>query len=81
MDETVKLLVEEKIYWATFLRNHMRHLLETLVECGGYFQQARTHQGIGQLVPAGSSSAAAGRGAVLTHSVLGGLHHDYRRAA
>jgi hypothetical protein len=58
-----------------------RHLLETLVECTRHFDQARTHQGIGQLVPAGCSTAAAGRGAVIARPVLSGLHHDYGRAA
>jgi putative transposase len=58
-----------------------RHLLEILLEYVRYFDQARTHQGIGQLVPAGSSTAAAGSGAVTASPVLNGLHHDYRRAA
>jgi transposase InsO family protein len=40
------------------------HLFETLVEYTGYFDRARTHQGISQLVPVGCSTAAAGRGAV-----------------
>jgi len=35
-----------------------RHLLETLREYARYFDRARTHQGIGQLVPAGFSTAA-----------------------
>jgi putative transposase len=58
-----------------------RHLFETLVEYARYFDQDRTHQGIGQLVPAGCSTAAAGHGAVIATPVLNGLHHDYRRAA
>jgi transposase InsO family protein len=58
-----------------------RHLLETLTEYARYFDRARTHQGIGQLVPAGFSTAAAGRAAIIAQPVLGGLHHDYRRAA
>ena len=58
-----------------------RHLFETLVEYARYFDQARTHQGIGQLVPSGCSTAAKGRGAVIARPVLNGLHHDYRRAA
>jgi len=56
-------------------------LLETLREYARYFDRGRTHQGIGQLVPAGFSTAAAGRGEVIAQPVLGGLHHDYRRAA
>jgi transposase InsO family protein len=58
-----------------------RHLLEILVEYVRYFDEARPHQGIGQLVPAGTSTAGSGRGAVIARPVLGGLHHDYRRAA
>jgi len=58
-----------------------RHLLETLREYARYFDRARTHQGIGQLVPAGFSTAAAGRGAIIARPVLGGLHHDDRQAA
>ena len=58
-----------------------RHLLEILVEYSRYFDQTRNHQGIGQLVPAGCSTAAAGGGAVIARPVLNGLHHDYRRAA
>ncbi|MGH8310418.1 MAG: integrase core domain-containing protein [Steroidobacteraceae bacterium] len=58
-----------------------RQLLEIVVEYVRYFDQARPHQGIGQLVPAGSSTAASGRGAVVARPVLSGLHHDYRRAA
>jgi transposase InsO family protein len=58
-----------------------RHLFETLVAYARHFNEARTHQGIGQLIPAGCSTAAAGRGAVIATPVLNGLHHEYRRAA
>ncbi|MBK7583388.1 MAG: DDE-type integrase/transposase/recombinase [Myxococcales bacterium] len=57
------------------------HLFQTLVEYAGYFDRGRNHQGIGQLVPAGCSTAAAGGGAVIARPVLNGLHHDHRRAA
>jgi hypothetical protein len=58
-----------------------RHLERVLREyCFRYFNEARPHQGIGQLVPAGASTAARG-GQVISLPVLGGLHHDYRRAA
>jgi len=49
--------------------------------CFAYFNHARPHQGIGQLVPIGSSSAGAGSRPVTGRAVLNGLHHDYRRAA
>jgi putative transposase len=58
-----------------------RHLERVLREyCFRYFNEARPHQGIGQLLPAGASTAARG-GQVISLPVLGGLHHDYRRAA
>jgi putative transposase len=58
-----------------------RHLLETLLEYARHFNATRTHQGIGQLIPAGFSTAAVGSGSVIARPVLNGLHHDYRRAA
>jgi putative transposase len=59
-----------------------RHLERVLQEyCFRYFNQARPHQGMGQLVPIGSANSAAGRGEVVSVSVLNGLHHDYQRAA
>lgn len=58
-----------------------RHLLQTLFEYTRHFNETRTHQGIGQLVPVGFSTSAAGSGAVIAHPVLSGLHHHYRRAA
>jgi putative transposase len=59
-----------------------RHLERVLREyCFDYFNPARSHQGIGQLVPAGSACSASGNGPVVAVPVLGGLHHDYRRAA
>jgi hypothetical protein len=45
-----------------------------------YFNGARPHQGIGQLIPDGYESPAE-EGEIIAFSVLGGLHHDYRRAA
>lgn len=58
-----------------------RHALGVLAEYCRYFNAARPHQGIGQLVPVGSSRATKGRGAVVGVPVLNGLHHDYRQAA
>jgi hypothetical protein len=49
-----------------------------------YFNQARPHQGIGQHLPDPtdlSSANATGSLKVIAHPVLGGLHHDYCRAA
>jgi putative transposase len=59
-----------------------RHLERVLREyCCSYFNRARPHQGIGQLVPFGSANSTSGDGEVVDVPVLGGLHHDYRRAA
>ena len=59
-----------------------RHLQRVLREyCLSYFNLARPHQGIDQLVPFGSANSANGGGEVVAVPVLGGLHHDYRRAA
>ena len=60
---------------------HLRRLLKEYV---AFFNQARPHQGIQQQVPerpglVASAGGAAGR--VFALPVLGGLHHDYRRAA
>ncbi len=60
---------------------HLRRILRAYV---GYFNHARPHQGIGQAIPAGSATVnrdRAGSGHVVAFPVLGGLHHDYRRAA
>jgi transposase InsO family protein len=59
-----------------------RHLERVLAEyCLQYFNRARPHQGIGQLVPIGSATSATGGADVAAVPVLNGLHHDYRRVA
>jgi putative transposase len=58
-----------------------RHALAVLADYCRYFDAARPRQGLGQLVPVGSSGAKKGSGAVVGVPVLDGLHHDYRRAA
>jgi len=45
-----------------------------------YFNKARPHQGIGQRIPDGSAVDNRG-GKIIAIPVLGGLHHDYQRAA
>jgi len=62
---------------------HERQLLRVLRAYCAYFNTARPHQGIGQAIPAtiervGVPDATA---PVVSVPVLGGLHHDYRRAA
>jgi len=58
-------------------------LRRVLREYVAYFNTARPHQGIGQTIPSAPAPAPpAQRSAPLVAlPVLGGLHHDYRRAA
>jgi len=62
---------------------HENQLRRVLLAYCAYFNTARPHQGIGQAIPqtigyVGTPAAAA---PVVSIPVLGGLHHDYRRAA
>jgi hypothetical protein len=58
------------------------HLRRVLKEYVVYFNRSRPHQGIGQQIPVPQRSSAASRqrGKLIAFPVLGGLHHDYRRA-
>ncbi|MEO8288201.1 MAG: integrase core domain-containing protein [Chloroflexota bacterium] len=68
-----------------------RHLHSVIKEYVGYYNSARPHQGIGQAIPNGTPAplsasqplpaANGANGKVIGFPVLGGLHHDYRRAA
>ncbi len=59
------------------------HLRRVLRQYAGYCNTARPHQGIGQAVPSAPKPASPSRPAapIVALPVLGGLHHDYRRAA
>lgn len=59
------------------------HVRRVLRDYTAYFNGARPHQGTGQQIPDDQSVpvGAPGRGRIIAASVLGGLHHDYRRAA
>jgi putative transposase len=60
---------------------HLRRVRRAYVT---YFNDARPHQGIGQAIPARSTTAERQGGDVgrlIAFPVLGGLHHDYRRIA
>jgi hypothetical protein len=48
---------------------------------GAYFNDARPHQGIAQKIPNGPPDPPAVGGTIRETAILGGLHHDYRRAA
>ena len=62
--------------------DHLRHVLKEYVHA--YFNVARPHQGLGQRIPSyvgrPPDEPIAGGDIVVT-PILGGLHHDYRRAA
>ena len=61
-----------------------KHLHRVLIAYVAYFNQARPHQGIGQQIPEPPLPPAPlelERSKVLSIPILGGLHHDYRRAA
>ncbi len=69
-----------------------RHLHRAVKEYVRYYNSARPHQGIRQCIPqeAGQPGASGHErslggsvtaGKVISFPVLGGLHHDYRRAA
>jgi putative transposase len=62
---------------------HERHLGRVLREYVTYFNRARPHQGIDQRIPQRPALEACGprEGTIVSVSVLGGLHRDYRRAA
>ncbi len=59
------------------------HLRRVLREYVAYFNSARPHQGIGQAAPSAPKPASPSYPAapIVAIPVLGGLHHDYHRAA
>jgi len=59
------------------------HLRRVLREYVAYFNTARPHQGIGQAVPTvpEPTSPPSPPAPIVAIPVLGGLHHDYQRAA
>jgi putative transposase len=66
-----------------FLILNERHLHRVMKEYMAYFNYARPHQGRGQQIPCAGASPddTASGGTIISQPVLGGLHHDYRRAA
>jgi hypothetical protein len=67
-----------------FLIFHEKQLSRLLKAYVVYFNQARPHQGLGQRLPEPPTLTAAPfqpASKVLSIPVLGGLHHDYQRAA
>jgi putative transposase len=58
-----------------------RHLGRLVTEYARYHNEARPHQGIGQQIPGRPDARSSEHGRVIAIPVVGGLHHDYRRAA
>jgi putative transposase len=57
-----------------------RHLHRVIKQYVSYYNEARPHQGLDQHIPS-VCEPSTGEGKVIAFPVLGGLHHDYRRAA
>jgi putative transposase len=62
-----------------FLILSERHLHRTTKEYQEYFNHARPHQGIGQRISCQPARGAEPQmnGELISHPILGGLHHDY----
>jgi hypothetical protein len=58
--------------------DHLRFILRRYC---AYCNDARTHQGMGQQVPSRPAASPNAAGVVVEIPVLGGLNHEYRRAA
>jgi putative transposase len=57
------------------------HLGRLVCQYKQYFNEARPHQGIGQRIPGKPAAVADITKPIVAKPVLGGLHHDYQRAA
>ena len=57
------------------------HLRRVMIEYVSYYNTARPHQGLAQDIPVNSAMSVCDSGPVVCHDVLGGIIHDYRRAA
>ena len=63
-----------------FLILNERHLHKTMKQYQAFFNHARPHQGISQHIPCPPEQPQQQTmGKIISHPVLGGLHHDYRR--
>jgi len=60
-----------------------RHLHRVMKEYVAYFNHARPHQGRAQQIPCATDAIEhhQEKGTISSRPVLGGLHHDYKRAA
>ena len=56
------------------------HLYKTMKQYQAYFNLARPHQGISQHIPCPPEQPQQQKmGKIISHPILGGLQHNYRR--
>jgi putative transposase len=60
---------------------NQQHLRQVMLEYISYYNTARPHQGIEQAIPTPRDMQVVDSGPVVCHDVLGGIIHDYQRAA
>jgi hypothetical protein len=58
-----------------------RHLRWVLQEYLAYYHRSRPHQGLDQETPLPQPRLLSSDGTILPRPILGGLHHEYFRAA
>jgi len=57
------------------------HLRRVMIDYISYYNNARPHQGLAQDIPVHRKMSVVDSGPVVCHDVLGGIIHDYQRAA
>lgn len=60
---------------------NQRHLRQVMLDYTSYYNTARPHQGIEQRLPVSEDRSVSGSGPIICRDVLGGIIHDYQRAA
>lgn len=60
---------------------NQQHLQQVMLEYISYYNTARPHQGIEQQIPIPQSEPVVDSGSIVCLDVLGGIIHDYQRAA
>ena len=60
---------------------NQQHLRQVMVEYTSYYNTSRPHQGIDQRIPVPQNTPVVDSGSIVCHDVLGGIIHDYQRAA
>ena len=60
---------------------NQQHLRRVMPEYTSYYNSSRPHQGLEQRIPVPQREPVVDSGPVICHDVLGGIIHDYQRAA